>query len=292
MLLGASALAEVLVNIGDATSPGFRNLLTILLAVAAFVGAAITAARRWRDVTVPVRRLEDLLPRLRAGQIAITELDDVGGALSPLVPPIRQLLTDLREQRMQNAVLQEEIRQRVLTRTDALERKIGSLQQQATRDGLTGLGNRRALDVQLPALIQHCRSRGVSLCLLMIDVDYFKMLNDTFGHAAGDELLRQIAQLIKSHIRQTDAAFRCGGDEFVVVLPEATIPIAKGLAERLRSLVDEIGKTLALARPPRLSIGVASLEETPAGQPADLLALADQRLYAVKAARKTPSRAA
>ena len=136
------------------------------------------------------------------------------------------MLRDSRRKRAEAAALEHETRQRIANRTDALERTIGSLRQQATRDVLTGLFNRRMLEEYLPQAVKRCKEARIGLCLLMIDVDHFKLLNDTLGHAAGDELLKTIGQLIRSTIREKDLAFRCGGDEFVVQL--------EGMRRRLR----------------------------------------------------------
>jgi diguanylate cyclase (GGDEF)-like protein len=178
------------------------------------------------------------------------------------------------------------MRQRVATRTDALERQIGSLRQQASRDGLSGLFNRRMFDAYLPKIAQKCADERMDLAVLMIDVDNFKVLNDTLGHAAGDELLRDIAQIIRSGVRDQDAPFRLGGDEFVILLPGAGLEPAHGLARRLTELVDARAKTLRVEKSPRLSIGIAALSEIPSGEPVHLVQMADERLYAVKGARK------
>ena len=119
----------------------------------------------------------------------------------------------------------------------------------------------------------------------MIDIDYFKTLNDTLGHAAGDELLRDIGQIIRSTIRENDAAFRCGGDEFVVVLPGCTEESAQSMAERLNSLVKALTRPLRLAQQPKLSIGLSTLNSIREPSAAGLLEEADKRLYEVKSAR-------
>src|SRR5688572_28675145 len=128
------------------------------------------------------------------------------------------------------------MRQKVASRTDALERTIGSLRQQATRDVLTGLFNRRFLDQYITQSVTRHVKENRDLCLLMMDIDHFKMLNDTLGHAAGDDLLRAIGQLIRSAIRGEDVGFRMGGDEFVVLLPGSGTDAGQSLATRLMSL--------------------------------------------------------
>ncbi len=292
ILVCAAALGWALHTYLGADQGRSNWILTTLMAGTSLLAGCWSTYRRWRDYTLPLRSLREMLPEARLGSIPIEELSSIKGQLAPIIPHIQQLLRDIREERMMISRLEDETRQRVLSRTDALERKIGSLRQQATRDGLTGLGNRRHLDQSLPQAIELCLATYEDLSVMMIDVDYFKMLNDTLGHAAGDELLRQIAQLIRSTIREADTAFRCGGDEFVVVLPNTTRDVAEQMGMRLRSLIDSLSKTIKVSRPPRLSIGVASLFQTGTRTAHDLLVAADKALYDVKSARPLPSRVA
>jgi diguanylate cyclase (GGDEF)-like protein len=222
-----------------------------------------------------------------AGQLLIEELDQPFGGLTPLNPVLLELLRERRKHRSEIARLQLEMERRVARRTDAMERVIGKLRAQATRDVLTGLYNRRMLDQCLDELVNRCTQDGAPLCVLMIDVDDFKLLNDTLGHAAGDTLLRAIGQLIRSSIRQQDLAFRCGGDEFLVVLPQSPRAHGEGLARRLSELVDGLVKTLNVARRPRLCFGISMLADLPGEATGpQLMKDADWRLYAAKAARK------
>jgi diguanylate cyclase (GGDEF)-like protein len=234
----------------------------------------------------PTRRLRRLLEDIREGREPIESLDGVGGGLKPLVPQIKQLFHEMRRGELQVAQLNAEIAQRVATRTDALQRTIGSLKAQATRDPLTGLYNRRMLDGLLPRLVERCTRDRLPLAVVAIDVDWFKQLNDTLGHAAGDELLRNIGGLIRSGIREQDAAFRLGGDEFLILLPESTRLSAEGLAGRLVGLVEGLTRTLRLRPAPGISAGVAMLSELEESDAAALLRLADERLYESKSARK------
>jgi diguanylate cyclase (GGDEF)-like protein len=291
ILVGAAAFGSLLVLLIGRRHTATSGMLMVLLGAVSLASGCWGAVRRWRDYASPLHQLARLLPQVRVNAVPIEELSTIKGGLEPVIPLIQDLLRDLRRERVQNSILQEEIRQRVMTRTESLERTIGSLKAQATRDVLTGLSNRRALDTQLPALFKQCKLNGSDLIVLMVDVDYFKTLNDTLGHAAGDDLLRQIGQLIRSSVRQTDYAFRCGGDEFVIVLPGATPAVGRHLADRLRSLVDALAKTLHVPRPPRLSIGLASMNLSNAATETDLLAEADKVLYSIKAARGS-SRAA
>jgi diguanylate cyclase (GGDEF)-like protein len=261
--------------------------LQVMLAVAALMSGCWTAAHRYRTWTLPMRRLQQLLARAREGEGSIDALAEIDGGPRAIVPAIQEMLRELRSQRGAIAELESEMRTRVANRTDALERTIGTLRHQATRDPLTGLFNRRFLDEYLSQAVQKHLRQHKELCVLMIDVDHFKLLNDTLGHAAGDDLLKAIGQLIRSTIRGEDVGFRCGGDEFVVLLPGSTAESGQALADRLVSLVDALGKTIKLPKPPRLAVGMATLFGDAANTPRALLAMADRALYEVKRARKS-----
>jgi diguanylate cyclase (GGDEF)-like protein len=251
-------------------------------AIVAVIGLLFyRTSRRWAR---PMRQLKKILPLVQSGDLPVEELSKIGGGLAPLMPQIRQLLHELRRQKLVVAEMNQEVEQRVAGRTNALERKLGSMRQQAVSDVLTGLFNRRMFNDQLPEFVQQCAERKVDLSLLVIDVDYFKMLNDTLGHAAGDELLRNIGQIIRSGIRAGDSAFRLGGDEFAVTLPGAKPQAAEKLAARLSALVDALAKPLRVTQRPRLSTGVAAISQLGANPDVqELIDLADQRLYEVKA---------
>lgn len=249
--------------------------------------ACLVALRHERHWSRPVKTLMEILPGVREGKIPIEELSRVRGGIIEVIPQVQQMLHELKQQKLRVAELHEEIRLRVASRTDALERRIGTLRQQAVRDGLTGLYNRRMLDRFLPQLVEKCRAEGSDLCLMMIDVDNFKILNDTLGHPAGDELLRDVGQLIRSSVRGSDAAFRYGGDEFCILMPGASPDAAHALGERLGSLVDGLAKSLPrLSRRPGLSIGCAMLGSLDKPESQALLAQADRNLYEIKAARR------
>jgi PleD family two-component response regulator len=160
-----------------------------------------TLAKKLRKWINPAHEAARLVTLAQHGTLPIEELSAAKisrGRLSPLMKVVTAVLLDLKQQQADRGALEQEIRDRIANRTDALERKIGSLQVQATRDPLTGLGNRRGLDIELPRIVDRYRGDGQDACLLMIDLDNFKSLNDTLGHAAGDQLLKEIGQLIRS----------------------------------------------------------------------------------------------
>ena len=241
------------------------------------------AQKRLQDFYGPLRTLEALLPQIRGGEAPIEELSKVGGKLDGLAEQIQELFRELRQQEGQ---IDSEIRQRVANRTSALERKLGSLRLQAARDVLTGLYNRRMFQEQLKAAIENWKQSGQPLILMMIDIDHFKILNDTLGHSAGDDFLRSVAQLIRSSIRNEDLAFRWGGDEFAVLLQNTDEAAARKLADRLVSLANTIAKTHQVEKRPSLSIGFADINLLSDHSEEAIVEAADRVLYRTKAERK------
>ncbi len=157
--------------------------------------------------------------------------------------------------------------------------------QLAVRDGLTGLYNRRAFGELLVAAIgNEDRRPGGSLGLVILDLDHFKKLNDTYGHPAGDAALRSLARLLDQHLRKGDQAARYGGEEFVVILPGLDAERSFGAAERLRAALEKHRFVFEGARIPlSASLGVA-IWPGDGREPDPLLAAADRALYAAKQA--------
>lgn len=148
----------------------------------------------------------------------------------------------------------------------------------ATKDSLTGAGNRRALDTKLAELVNAFRRSGEPSSIILLDLDHFKKVNDVYGHAAGDQILKSLTEIINLRIRVTDSLYRIGGEEFVVVLDGQDLHRAAHLAEQLRTLVD--ANELVPDRSVTISLGVAELK---AGEsPNDWLHRADEALYRAK----------
>ncbi|MWY86369.1 GGDEF domain-containing protein, partial [Francisella tularensis] len=102
------------------------------------------------------------------------------------------------------------------------------------RNSLTGLFNRRYLEESLEREIHRSKRKQQSLGIIMLDIDHFKRFNDTFGHEAGDTVLRELGLLLQQYVRQSDIACRYGGEEFTLILPEASLKIVRQRAEQLR----------------------------------------------------------
>jgi len=162
-----------------------------------------------------------------------------------------------------------------------LERQAVELQRLSNLDGLTGLHNRRALDARLETELARSRRSGAPLSLLMLDIDDFKEVNDRFSHTVGDEVLKHLAQLMCSQLRDVDLCARFGGEEFVVVMPDTGTSGAVEVAEKLRGVIeseswDGLHHRIQLT----VSLGVASLRPQEDGS--TLLARADAMLYRAK----------
>ncbi len=158
------------------------------------------------------------------------------------------------------------------------------LHELAMRDPLTGLGNRRFLDQHLEGLIRSSGASNAPLVCVAIDMDRFKMVNDTLGHGVGDDLLRFLADLIHSHKRQEDHGVRLGGDEFVVLMPGCTMSRAKAFCQQLIWLFRHHAQTVC-PQPlrPDLSVGIASSTDG-VTTISHLMTVADRNLYAAKRA--------
>ncbi len=157
---------------------------------------------------------------------------------------------------------------------------IAELQRLVALDPLTGAFNRRTLERQADALLQQAQRRGQAYSLLLLDADHFKQVNDAFGHDAGDEVLRAVVAVLRQGLRPADLVGRLGGEEFVVVLPDAGTPAALQRAEQLRAAVAALRFEVAGRRVPlTVSIGLATAG---AESFADLLRRADHAMYAAK----------
>ncbi len=164
------------------------------------------------------------------------------------------------------------------------------LHQEALTDPLTGLPNRRAFEETLEREVHRARRYGHTFALLMVDLNGFKRINDTYGHVQGDVVLRQTAQALRSALRESDFLARYGGDEFVVLLPETDAQQAYRVAQKLAQHIEQLTFE---GLPPEercgLSAGVAVYPQD-ATDPRQLLTLADQRMYANKQQqRRAPS---
>jgi diguanylate cyclase (GGDEF)-like protein len=150
-------------------------------------------------------------------------------------------------------------------------------------DALTGVFNREYFNARLLTEIAYARRHDTALSLLMLDVDHFKKINDTFGHPVGDIALTKLVESVRTKLRVEDVFCRYGGEEFVAILRTTDLTAAACVAERIRQAVEQVelyaeGNQVKI----RVSIGCASLSCTTGSLPEELVAIADRRLYAAK----------
>ena len=168
--------------------------------------------------------------------------------------------------------------------TEKLRDNVQMSIEMAITDALTGLFNRRYMETHLATLVEQAAARGKPLAVLILDIDYFKAINDGHGHDAGDDVLREFALRIRKSIRNIDLACRYGGEEFVIVMPETDMAVATMVAERLRRRI--ASEPFAIQQGARnldvtISIGIAALDG-PADNAAGVLKRADTALYRAK----------
>jgi two-component system cell cycle response regulator len=168
--------------------------------------------------------------------------------------------------------------------TERLRDNVQMSIEMAITDALTGLYNRRYMETHLAALVEQAANRGKPITVMVLDIDYFKSINDGHGHDAGDDVLREFALRVRRSIRNIDLACRYGGEEFVIVMPETDMGVATVVAERLRRRIATEPFSIqqgAGSLPVTISIGIAALSE-PTDTAAVILKRADQALYRAK----------
>mgnify|MGYP002393284444 CR=1 FL=1 len=175
----------------------------------------------------------------------------------------------------------EDARRRLQANQESLVEANQRLAALASQDGLTGLKNRRAFEERMTEELARIRRSGQPVSLLLLDIDHFKAVNDSFGHPRGDEVLRTVARLFSRAIRDSDVAVRFGGEEFAVILPNTGVGGAQDMGERLRLL---IASAPWEDRPITVSVGAATAESTSEVTLGELIEQADRALYRSKQA--------
>ncbi|HKJ28421.1 MAG TPA: GGDEF domain-containing protein [Anaerolineales bacterium] len=197
----------------------------------------------------------------------------------------RNLTQRLRQNttQIENAVPTDALEARIEARTADLARDNQKLKEMATIDPLTQVFNRRHFFELAQQALQQSQQDGRSIAAIMVDLDHFKAINDTYGHRAGDQVLQAAAQFIQASIRENDILARYGGEEFAVVLPNTTLDEATEIAERICTHIDsqsvQVDETVI---PITASVGVAGFLDASELDTAHLLDRADQALYQAK----------
>ncbi len=192
-----------------------------------------------------------------------------------LVDSERTLIADLKRR---NAELQATIKKLEFTR-----HRLTQEEETARTDALSGLYNRRGFDAELPSFIERAHALGAGLAVIALDLDHFKPLNDTMGHAAGDFVLKAVGKLLREKVRKTDLPCRIGGDEFIVLLADVTLSAASMRAESLRAGIGELAHP-GNERGIRITSTLGGTLYRPGETKEELLQRADEALYAAKRA--------
>ncbi len=256
----------------------FRNMfLTLMAGLTLLVG--LVAWRMGRSIVTPLECLTGAADRVAAGdlsiQLPVMQRDELGH----LTQVFNQMTDKLRHSH-------EEFEAASL----ALQKQNQLLETLSVTDSLTGLYNRKKLDDILTDQFARFKRNKRSFAVLLLDIDHFKTLNDSYGHLAGDQVLTSVAKTLSQSIRSVDYAARYGGEEFVIVLPETMIPAALEMAERIRTQVQSDtyhfnNQHMAVT----LSVGVAgSCDDDDTAYTA--IARADEMLYEAKRAGRNQVR--
>jgi len=150
-------------------------------------------------------------------------------------------------------------------------------------DGLTGLYNRRHLNERLLSEVKKVHRIGQNLSLLILDVDYFKKINDQFGHPVGDKVLTTLSQTIQAQVRDIDIVGRFGGEEFMVIMPSTNIDGAKITAEKIRNSIAQLKFNELNFKAITISVGVSTYAGNGIDSAEELIQITDQALYKAKA---------
>jgi two-component system cell cycle response regulator len=214
--------------------------------------------------------------------LAITEPDNNARMVRGLEIGVNDFLLRPIDKNELLARVRSQVRKRRYT--ERLRDNVQMSIEMAITDVLTGLFNRRYMESHLATLVEQAASRGKPLTVMVVDIDYFKAINDSHGHDAGDDVLRDFALRIKRSIRGIDLACRYGGEEFVLVMPETDMAVAAMVAERLRRRI--AAEPFAIQQgarvvPVTISIGIAALRGKD-DSAASVLKRADQALYRAK----------
>jgi len=203
-------------------------------------------------------------------------IEDLSGVISGIVQETRKMLT-------KNHELEEHLASSA-TKVTELKQYLETVKKEASTDSLTGIANRKAFDKRLAECIDEAAEQHAPMTLMMVDIDFFKKFNDTYGHPAGDQILRLVARTLVSNVKGQDMAARYGGEEFAIILPATPVAAGMRVAEVLRKAVEskEVTNKVSNQTLGSISISVGVAELTPGEDPAALLERADKALYEAK----------
>ncbi len=196
---------------------------------------------------------------------------------------LRTVLDNTSDMLAHNQQLEDALAQSSLV-MQALERDLEAVRKQSLTDGLTALANRKAFDAEIARLSQKAQADGQGYCMVMMDIDHFKVFNDTYGHQVGDDVLRLVGRTLGQAVRSGDMAARYGGEEFAILLPNTRLSVALQLANALRATMESMSLTRRKSgdKLGRITLSGGVAEVAPGEAPDSVVARSDAALYLAK----------
>lgn len=289
--IGSAELKISLERLDAILAATYRNIVVILFLFAVFISGIIYTAIS-RAILIPIARFRDLMTnilddpgggiQLRLEMNSRDEIGELAAIFNSMNDKVHEYQQRLKEKYILADSALMATNEQLKARTAELEKTLALVEQLATTDSLTGLRNRRYFDDYLATTFLRAVRFKEPLCMILLDVDHFKQINDQHGHAVGDAVLQGLGKLIMERTRETDACARFGGDEFALLLYRTGDTEALALAQALLRKVHEHAFMAGEARlPVTLSLGVARLSPEIHSVEA-LYGAADQALYEAK----------
>lgn len=267
--LGGRVLYTVLPNEEMAALLEFLTRYQLQIALAVLLLSWVFYLALSTLLAKPLLRLSQHIDTLRDGRDGLI-LESLGGGL-----PVKEL------EKVRNSL--NDYQHELEVMHTSLDQKNTELWTMAHRDPLTGVFNRRCFDEDWKMLLSVASGHRVSVSIMLFDCDHFKPINDTYGHHAGDQVLKSIAQILQNTLRGGDRLYRLGGDEFATMFLDADVPQVDEVAKRCVDAVDQFDfLTLGIKEPIRISIGLAHAESIHAENLASLQKQADVAMYYAK----------
>ncbi len=217
------------------------------------------------------------------GETLATASNELEGGQSDVANVVSGLIQSTKNMQEKNEELQSQIEE-ASSEIETLRAKLEEARRESDTDGLTQISNRKCFDRVMKDRVMEAMSGDSTLCLVMVDIDFFKKFNDNYGHQLGDQVLKLVAKTLTTSVREGDLPARYGGEEFSVVLPNADLEVAREIAERIRKRVGakkivkrSTGEDLGNIT---MSLGIARYDIGESMQ--DLIKRADEALYAAK----------
>ncbi len=204
----------------------------LAITAGALVLAAVLSTVIASSVTAPITHISEVVARIKGGELSARTRGAASGVLEPLAAGINDMAERI-------AFTQEDLRHKVVLATEELRQQKEAAERAARVDALTGVANRRAFDEIAEHEVQRALRYGMPVSLIMIDLDHFKTINDSYGHQTGDAVLVSFARTITQAVREVDVVGRWGGEEFLVLLPGTAAAEAMRAAERMRAALAE-----------------------------------------------------